>query len=90
MVGLMGLLDLHAAILLCALGLGAEIPLSLVVITAILLFAKACLDLTDVGAWQDIAAALLILAGIFFILPQWFLFVVAVLMGFKGLSSLVA
>ncbi len=89
-VGLLGLFDLHVAILLCATGLGVEIPASVVVATAILLFAKACLSLADIGGLQDIAAVILILLGIFIIIPQWILFVAAAIIGFKGISSLAA
>ncbi|MBU3901621.1 hypothetical protein KJ590_03310 [Patescibacteria group bacterium] len=89
-VGLLGLLDLHVAILLCAMGLGVEIPVSVAIATAILLFAKACLSLADIGGLQDVAGVILILLGIFIIIPQWLLFIAAVFMGFKGLSSLAA
>lgn len=90
LVGLLGLLDIHVAILLCAMGLNVEIPVSVMVVTAILLSAKACLDLADIGAWQDIAGVILILLGIFIAVPQWLLFIAAVLAAFKGLSSLAA
>ncbi len=89
-VGLLGLFDLHVAILLCAIGLGVEIPVSVVVATAILLFAKACISITDIGGIQDIAAVILILLGVFISIPQEVLFVAAAIIGFKGLSSLAA
>ncbi len=89
-VGLLGLFDLHVAILLCAIGLGVEIPISVIIVTAILLFAKACLSLADIGGLQDVAAVILILLAIFIVLPQWLLFIAAAVIGFKGLSSLAA
>ncbi|MBU2036771.1 hypothetical protein KJ866_01000 [Patescibacteria group bacterium] len=89
-VGLLGLFDLHVAVLLCALGLGVEISVSVIIATAILLFAKACISLTDIGGLQDVAAVILILLGIFIVIPQWLLFIAAAIIGFKGLSSLAA
>jgi len=90
LVGLLGLLDIHVAILLCALDLSVHIPVSVVVVTAILLSIKAGIYIDDIGAWQDIAAVILIVLGIFIVLPQWLLFIAAFFMGFKGLSSLAA
>jgi len=89
-VGLLGLFDLHVAVLLCALGLGVEISVCVIIATAILLFAKACISLTDIGGLQDVAAVILILLGIFIVIPQWLLFIAAAIIGFKGLSSLAA
>ena len=89
-VGLLGLLDIHVAILFCALGLGVEIPVSVMITTAVLMFAKACLDMADIGGTQDAVASALIILGIFIVFPQWLLFVAAAIIGFKGLSSLAA
>ena len=87
-VGLLGLLDIHVALLLCALGLGVKIPLGVIIVTAVLLFAKACLSITDIGGLQDVGAVILILLAIFIAFPQWLLFIAAAIIGFKGLSSL--
>jgi len=87
-VALLGLLDLHVAVLFCALGLGVDIPVSILVVTATLVFAKACLDIADIGGMQDVAAAVLILLATFIVLPSWLLFAAAAIIGFKGLSSL--
>ncbi len=89
-VGLLGLLDLHVALLFCALGWGVEIPVSVMIVTAILVFGKACLSITDIGGLQDVAAVILILLAIFIVLPSWLLFIAAAIIGFKGLSSLAA
>lgn len=90
LVGFLGLLDLHVAVVFCALGLSVDIPASVLIVTAVLMFAKACLDLADIGGMQDAVAAVLILLATFIILPSWLLFVAAAIIGFKGLSSLAA
>jgi len=90
MIALLGLLDIHATILLIAIALGAEVPVGIIVGTAIFLFAKACIYIKDIGSVQDILVAALILLSIFTTIPQWILFILAIIIGFKGLSSLAA
>ena len=90
MIGLLGLIDIHATILLIAIALGAKVPLSIIIGTAIFLIAKACIYIKDIGSAQDIIVAALILLSIFTAPPQWLLFIVAIIIGFKGLSSLAA
>lgn len=88
-VALLGLFDIHVAVLLCAIGLSVKIPTSVIIVTAVLLFAKACISLTDIGGLQDIAAIILILLSIFVTIPPAILIVAAAFIGFKGISSLV-
>lgn len=90
MVGLLGLLDLHAAVLLAAFAWQAEVPVSVIAVTAVLLFAKACISLMDIGGLQDIAAVILMLLSLFLPVPPAILFIAAAFMAFKGLSSLAA
>ena len=90
MVGLLGLIDIHATILLLAIALGVNVPPAIIIGTAIFLIAKACIYIKDIGSATDILVAVLIILSIFTVLPQWILFIVAVIMGFKGLSSLAA
>ncbi|KKT24479.1 MAG: hypothetical protein UW11_C0046G0004 [Parcubacteria group bacterium GW2011_GWA2_43_9b] len=90
MVGLLGLIDIHATILLIAIALDAQIPLGIIIGTAIFLTAKACIYIKDIGSATDILVAALILSSIFIAPPQWILFILAVIIGFKGLSSLAA
>ena len=90
MVGLLGLVDIHATILLIAIALGAKVPLGIIIGTAIFLFAKAFIYIKDIGSATDILVASLIILSIFTTIPQWILFIIAVIIGFKGLSSLAA
>lgn len=90
MVGLLGLLDIHATILLIAIVLGVKIPLGIIIGTAIFLIAKACIYIKDIGSLTDMLVAVLILLSIFITLPQWLLYVAIATIGFKGLSSLAA
>lgn len=90
MVAFLGLIDIHATILLLALAAGVNIPAAVLVATILLLFAKACISIMDIGALQDIAVIIVLLLSIFFDIPAGFLYIMAVIIGFKGLSSLAA
>ncbi|MDD2753811.1 MAG: hypothetical protein PHT44_04355 [Candidatus Portnoybacteria bacterium] len=90
MVVFLGLLDIHATILLLALALSVKIPVVVLAATILLLFAKACISITDIGALQDIAVIIILLVSIFTAVPAAFLCIAAVIIGIKGLSSLAA
>lgn len=90
MVAFLGLLDIHAAILLLALAIGIKIPVAVLIATMLLLFAKACISIMDIGALQDIAVIIVLLISVFFAIPAGFLYIMAAIIGFKGLSSLAA
>ena len=86
----MGLFDIHVAVLLSAVALGVEVPFGVIIVTAVLLLAKAFIDITDIGGLTDMAGSVLIILTFFFAIPPAVLFVAAVIIGFKGLSSLAA
>lgn len=90
MVVFLGLIDIHATILLLALALSVKIPTSILVVTMGLLFAKACISITDIGGLTDIAVIIILLISIFTAIPVGVLYVMAAIIGFKGLSSLAA
>lgn len=90
MMVFLGLLDIHATILLLALAIGVKIPIAVLIATTLLLFAKACISIMDIGALQDIAVIIILLISVFVAVPAGFLYVMAAIIGFKGLSSLAA
>jgi len=89
-IKLLGILDLLAASFLLAIASGIEVSLEASIIIPVFLFAKACIALGDIGGWMDLFALALIILSIFFNLPVEILYISAILIGFKGLSSLFA
>jgi hypothetical protein len=89
-LGLMGLLDMNAAILLCAIAWNVEVPLGVAIAIAALMLIKACFYLKDIGSLEDIVVVALIILSFFLAIPAPILFMAAALVGFKGLCSLAA
>lgn len=88
LVSLMGFLDLHAAILLCAIAWGVEVPMVIAIIIAASLLVKGLAYIKDIGSLQDIGAVIIIVLGLFMAVPPPVLFAAAAVIGFKGLCSL--
>lgn len=86
-LGLMGLLDINAAILLCAIAWNVEVPLGAAIVIAALMLIKAGFYLKDIGSLEDIVVAVLIIISFFLAIPAPILFIAAALVGFKGLCS---
>ena len=86
---LLGSVDLFAAFLLVAIGLGVIAPKGLIILAAFFLFLKSLICLRDIGSMMDIAFAILLVLSIFLTtIPPVILFVAAILLGVKGLMSL--
>ncbi|MFH1820770.1 MAG: hypothetical protein ABH805_02555 [Candidatus Nealsonbacteria bacterium] len=90
MVKLLGILDLVAA--LSMVGLAYNLPLArgMIIFLAVYLLLKAILFLTDIGSLFDIIGGVLLVLSLFMVLPQLLFFVIAALIGLKGLMSLAA
>lgn len=86
----LGLADIVSALLLLAQPFNFNASKIVVIVFAAYLFLKALLFLRDIGSLLDIAAAILLVLGLFYVLPPLLLFIVAGLLGFKGLLTLFA
>lgn len=84
---LLGFVDLNAAILLLGLSLGKEIPLVLMIFTAISLFLKASICFSDIGSVSDLVITILFIVCIFTTVPAWILVIGAIIIGIKGLET---
>jgi len=90
MIQILGILDLLAAGLLA--GTAYHLPLAhgLIIGIAIYLILKSLLFLMDIGSLFDIVGGILLILSLFMALPPILLFIVAGLVGLKGLMSLFA
>lgn len=83
----LGLIDLNAALLLTGMIFGKEIPLVLMIFTAVSLILKASICLADIGSVSDLAVAVLFIVCIFTTVPVWILVIGAIVIGIKGLET---
>lgn len=90
LVKILGIADLMATALLLGLAFGFPFPLDMLVFISVCLFLKALISIFDIGGMIDMAVVILLLLSIFIKLPFWILLVAAVLIGQKGLMSLLA
>ncbi len=84
---LLGLLDLNTVLILIGILLKVEVPLNLKIIFAVLLIAKGCIAIADIGSIIDFGAAILLVLSIFFTVPVWIMVIWIILMGSKALRS---
>ena len=85
MVQILGLVDIIVALMLTARVYHWQIPILMLVFIGIILIGKALLSITNFFGWIDLAALILIIFGSF--LNHWVLIIAAVIMGIKGLVS---
>lgn len=84
---LLGLIDLNVVLILLGVIFKAEVPLSVLIIFAVLLIAKGCISIADIGSIIDFGAAILLILSIFFSVPVWVMVIWIILMGSKALRS---
>lgn len=88
MVKILGLLDIISAFLLISKCFDFDIPRTIVAFFSSYLLLKAFIFLRDVGSIMDLAAGTLLILGLYMTLP-WEIFVVfGILVGIKGIQSL--
>ena len=90
MIKTLGVLDIFAAGLLVGAAYNLPLPKGLVISKAIYLLLKALLFLKDIGSLFDIIGGILLILGLSMALPPLIFFVVAGLIGLKGIMSLFA
>ena len=90
MVKILGILDLLAAGLLVCAAFNLNVPQGLVIALAVYLFLKALIFLKDIGSLFDVVAGILLILSLSMSLAPILLFVLAGLLGLKGLMSLFA
>jgi len=90
MIKILGVFDLLAAGLLVGAGYHLAMPTGLVIVVAVYLFLKALIFLMDVGSLLDVAAGVLLILSLFIGLPPLVYFIIAGLIGLKGILSLFA
>ena len=90
MVKFLGFLDLLAAGLLVGAGYHLPMPQGLVIGLAVYLLLKALLFLADIGSLFDVAGGILLILSLSMVLPPLVFYIVAGLVGLKGLMSLFA
>lgn len=87
---ILGIVDLIAALMLVAVAYHMEIPRNLLIAIVIILIIKALIFLISIGGLIDMAAAVLLILASFFTLPATALLIAAILIGQKGLFSMLA
>lgn len=89
MIYILGLIDIIAAILLIFMMVNGSVPvLSAIIISAVLLF-KGFASSVDVAGFIDIFVAIIIAVGSLSSMPVFIPIIAAVLIGQKGLVSLI-
>lgn len=90
MVKVLGIFDILAAGLLVGAGYHLAMPQGLVIAVAVYLFLKALIFLMDIGSLFDIIAGVLLILSLSMSLPPLVFFILAGLVGLKGMMSLFA
>ncbi|MFH1423954.1 MAG: hypothetical protein ABIG29_03335 [Candidatus Nealsonbacteria bacterium] len=90
MIQILGILDLLGAGLLVGIAYNLPLPQGLIIGIAVYLILKSLIFLMDIGSLFDIIGGILLILSLFFSLPPILLFIVAGLVGLKGLMSLFA
>ena len=90
MIQFLGLLDLLSAGLLAGTAYHLPLPQGLIIGLGVYLILKSILFLMDIGSLFDIAGGVLLILSLSMTLPPILLFVVAGLVGLKGVMSLFA
>jgi len=90
MIKFLGMLDLLAAAVLVGTAYHLPIAHGLIIGLAVYLILKSILFLMDIGSLFDIIAGILLILSFSMSLPPLLLFVVAGLVGLKGIMSLFA
>jgi len=90
MIQFLGILDLLAAGLLAGTAYGLPIAHGLIISIAVYLILKSLLFLMDIGSLFDIIGGILLILSLLMTLPPILLFIVAGLIGLKGIMSLFA
>ena len=90
MVKILGIFDILAAATLVGVAYGVAIPQGLIITVAVYLFLKALIFLMDIGSLFDIMAGILLILSLSITLPAIILFILAGLLGLKGILSLFA
>jgi hypothetical protein len=89
MVKILGIVDIFAALALFSI-LGSVSHVGAFILLSILLFLKASICFFDIGGIVDIFVAILILLSFLFILPSFIMIIGGIIIGIKGLVSLVS
>ena len=90
MVKFLGIFDILAAGLLVGAGYHLPMPQGLIITIAVYLILKALIFLTDIGSLFDIVAGILLILSLSMSLPPLVFFILAGLVGLKGIMSLFA
>ena len=90
MIQILGILDLAAAGLLAGTAYHLPFANGLIIGIAVYLILKSLLFLMDIGSLFDIVGGILLILSLFITLPPILLFIVAGLVGLKGVMSLFA
>lgn len=90
MIKALGILDILVAALLVGAAYQVALPIGMVIAFAAYLFLKALMFLMDIGSFFDIVAGIALILSLFITLPPLVLFILAGLVGLKGIMSLFA
>lgn len=90
MIQFLGVLDLLAAGLLAGTAYNLPLAHGLIIAVAVYLILKSLLFLMDIGSLFDLIGGILLILSLYMTLPPILLFIVAGLVGLKGLMSLFA
>lgn len=89
-VKILGVIDIAAAIALLAARNNVDLNVGFMVVAAIFLVGKFLLSITNVFGWIDLLVALLLIIEIFFNIPNEILIIMGIIMGGKGLVSILS
>lgn len=89
MVKILGVVDVFAALALFSI-VGEVSHVGAFVLLSVLLLLKAGICFFDIGGIIDVVVALLIILSFLFVLPSFIMITGAVVIGIKGLISLIS
>lgn len=87
---ILGLIDIFATALLLATAYNIDIPSKVIIPVAVCLFLKALICLKDIGSMFDVGTGVLLLVSLSVTFHPAFFFIAAILIGSKGIMSLLA
>lgn len=90
MIKILGFFDILAALTLVGVAYNFPLAKGLIIALAVYLFLKAIIFLIDIGSLFDIVGGILLVLSLSMTLPPLLLFILAGLIGFKGILSLFA
>ena len=89
-VKILGVIDISAAIALLAARNNVDLNVGFMIVAAIFLVGKFLLSITNIFGWIDLLVALMLIIEIFFNIPNEILIIMGIIMGGKGLISVLS